>query len=261
MKKIVAVSTYDKIIKDMCESVDIIEADYNHRDDDSIHIPGFKLSKVEEVYTKDIVDDLCLTIDIRDRKKVKRAIKELLKEENSIILECSTFIQSCFFYSLMKNIQSCDMKVIFREKKSYDFKIYPMNTKPVDKKEHLHFDDFFRLNFLENKLKPEQMNLCVGDVIYVENYDSYPTENNGAYAGEYCVVLDTKYRNDPLLFGFGMGTLRYLEAVKILRDSYIEEVFECTGEVVKKGHKPKGRIGIQCQMRLDYYMFSDEEEV
>lgn len=249
-------SSFDEVIDyrtlladGMCEAVDSLVANYNDRYDDSIYINGFTSCLAQDLESGDMEAEGALFIDLSDKKSVDLAMESLKAEDGGSILECSTYIQTLFFMALVDHLPEDSMFDLFDD--NYTLVITPVSAKPVTRDSYHGMDDFFEYNFPSEKAGERYISKRVrkGDFVYIENYDNYPTDSNGAYGGEWCIVTDDSDKNNPTFFGFGIGYKTFKEVQGILHKEFVKEVKVCKLRS-KFRKRPKGVIGISCHMTL-----------
>lgn len=246
----------ESVIDGMCQVIPLITASYNNRDDDSIFINGFNRHNVKESDTGEIGENAALLIDLTDEDSVNEAINALLSENGESILECNTFCQTAFFLSMVHALPEDSFFELFEDTcDNYNFLIRPLNCDPINVNEKFHvFEDFFYNIHLRHKTNVSELPRGIqrGDVIYVENYDNYPTDGNGPFSGEWCIVTNASNEDDPKIFGFGIGEHKYSQVVKLLHDSFLDEVSFLGKGNRRRPKRPQGQIGVSEFFRLKH---------
>jgi hypothetical protein len=259
-------STYEKVISSVKSARKKIEATYNSPDDDSIFVKHIKRVDVHDEYAH-VEANGGLLIDFSDIETLKKGLADLANPETVSYLECSTYLQFLFVISIAETLNQNQINELFylasdKLSVSTDFLVRPVSAHCISIGDHLVIEDFYDRYYLNGKKNIDELDieLKVGDFIYIENYKYYPRDRNGAYAGEWCVVLKTDDEINPLLYGFGIGKKSYVKTVKNLHENCIAELEAVrTKKQIRKVLKSykDDYIGITDVLRLKKDLFKD----
>lgn len=248
----------EAVILSMIKNAGSIKANYNNRLSDSISAKHFKHTKVKDVESNATEEEGGLYIDLFNADDTAKAYILLLQKGNTI-LECSTYLQMLFFMAIFENatklqLQGTLNKLSKDTQDSFLFLIKPFCTKPCESEQSFFsFEDFAEVEEYEDKIDARKVD-CLenGDIVYIENYDVYPTELNGAYSGEWAIVIDDSSKKNPTLYGFGIGVKSYFDIKGILKNA-------CIQELINNHRSPKlidrrDKVGISCRMKINLFV-------
>jgi len=254
------------IRENIITAIEKIDANYNDRESDQIQVNGAgSVSVIED--EGEVHSNTGYSIDLLDDVQTQKVIKGLSVPGN--ILECNTFAQTCFIRALldMPNKDLILTKAILEMDKDFfssEIIVRPLTVQPHDvPQDHLVFEDFLEPIILESKYSPYTLNkmegvtLEKGDIVYIENYDMYPEENNGPFSGEYCIVVNSDDVENVLFFGFGLGYSSFKDIKKELDKGFKLEMKECNRKITKKIERQlkKDKIGISVILKLKEELF------